>query len=205
MEFLSGLMLGTAYVAAPGPIGVETLRYGLRGGFRAAIAVQAGSALGLLFYAALALAGVGTLFQRALWQSLFNLGGMALLVTLGLATIRDGRRLGIAGVAAGAGHHPSRGALRTGALLSLANPLDLLFWLSIGSGVLRQPPQQGLLFLSALAAGCLLASLLLALFAAFCQSRLTGRALQTVFWFCGLALVVFGLQLGLATIAFEQM
>jgi threonine/homoserine/homoserine lactone efflux protein len=36
-------MLSLAYVASPGPVNIETLRRGLAGGFRAALALQRGA------------------------------------------------------------------------------------------------------------------------------------------------------------------
>lgn len=191
--------MGIVYVAAPGPIGIETLRRGLRGGIAAALAVQGGSALGLIFYAALALLGAGALLQQAARQPVPGLGGMVLLITLGIMTIRDGRDLVVQASMSAPGGPSTRSALGAGAMLSLANPLDVVFWLSIGGGLLQR--QQGPLFLGAFALGCLVASLLLALFAAFWQSRLTGRSLQAVSWVCGLTLIVFGLQLGLGAAA----
>ena len=190
MEILSGLMIGAVYVAAPGPIGVETLRHGIRGGFGAALAVQGGSALGLIFYAVLALAGAEALLQQPSWRPVAGLVGMALLFYMGVTTIREGHRT------LGARAGPStRSALGTGALLSLANPLDVLFWLSIGGSLLRQREQESLVFLGAFAAGCLLSSFCIALFAAYWQSRLTGRTVRLFSWACGLALIAFGLQL----------
>jgi hypothetical protein len=44
MDVTSGLILGIVYVAAPGPINVETIRQGVKGGFIASLAVQTGPA-----------------------------------------------------------------------------------------------------------------------------------------------------------------
>lgn len=68
MDVTSGLILGIAYVAAPGPINVETLRQGVKGGLVASLAVQTGSSIGLILYALLALFGAGILLQGATWQ-----------------------------------------------------------------------------------------------------------------------------------------
>ena len=162
METVSVLLIGAAYVATPGPISIETMRHGLHGGLRGALAVQAGSALGLLFYATLALAGMSALRASTTWRPLLSLAAMLLLVYLGLSAIRQRHALPqVAGNSAA----PTRGALASGALLSLASPLDLLFWLSFGAGRWQGPGAPA--SLAAFTAGCLLASLLVALFAAF--------------------------------------
>ena len=201
MEILSALIMGTVYVVAPGPIGIETLRQGTRGGFVAALAVQGGSALGRFLYAALALLGAEVFLRHAAWQPLAGVGGMALLVYLGITTIREGREMALVPSVGDACACSARRALGSGAMLSLANPLDVLFWLSIGGSLLQEPGRQEKAFLLAFAAGCVAASLLLALFAAFWQSRLTGRAARALSWVCGLALVGFGLHLGLMAVA----
>lgn len=197
METVSVLLIGAAYAATPGPISIETMRHGLHNGLRGALAVQAGSALGLIFYAALALAGVSTLLASTAWRPLFNFTAMALLIWLGFSAIRHRHALPRFSVTA---PPPTRSALASGALLSLANPLDLLFWLSFGAGV-WQPQGTGAPVphpMLAAAAGCLLASLLVALFAAFCGAHLSARAVCALTWLCGLALIAFGLQLGLS-------
>lgn len=199
MDVLTGLLLGTAYAAAPGPIIVETVRHGLHGGLRAALAVQGGSALGPLIYGGMALLGAGALVRQEDWQPIVGFVGMALLIYLGLSTIRD--RGAHAPFAASARRAPTsaRGALVTGAMLSLANPLDIAFWLSIGGAALQQPGPESLTFLGAFATGCVAASLLTAFVAAFWQARLSGGATRTLSRASGLVLIGFGLHLGAVT------
>jgi threonine/homoserine/homoserine lactone efflux protein len=43
MDLAAGLILGIVYVAVPGPIGVEIVRQGIRGGLVPSLAVQTGS------------------------------------------------------------------------------------------------------------------------------------------------------------------
>lgn len=198
MEFLAGLLIGTAYVAAPGPIIVETLRQGMRGGLRASVAVQGGSALGPLLYGGMALLGAGALLQRDVWQPILGFGGMLLLLYLGFSTIRERYDFSASALAMAPVPPSTRGAVATGAILSLANPLDIAFWLSIGGTALQQPGREGLIFLGAFVAGCIVASLLVALVAAFSQSRLSTAASSAISWASGLTLIGFGLRLGIA-------
>jgi threonine/homoserine/homoserine lactone efflux protein len=196
MDLTAGLLMGILYAAAPGPITIETLRQGVRRGFIPALAVQTGSSLGLIGYALLAVTGAGLLLQASALPPFLGLAGMALLFYLGLTSIRDRRKVGLI-----SGLDPSPGAstrpaLLTGAILSLANPLDFLFWLSIGSTVLRDPAVEAPMYLAGLLTGCLLSALFTALFASLWHARLTARALETVSWLSGLALITFGLKLG---------
>ena len=199
MGITSGLILGMAYVAAPGPINVETLRQGMKGGITGSLALQGGSAVGLVLYAMLALLGMGLLIQDATWQLAAGVAGTAVLIYLGVTTIRDWCDLVLQAADRGPGRVSPRGAFWTGAVLSLANPLDIVFWMSIGSRILYDPGLDAWAFLSGFFMGCLLTSLAVALFAGFWQSRLTFRAARVISLACGLALIGFGLRLGLST------
>jgi chemosensory pili system protein ChpE len=59
MAFGLGLLLN----AAPGPVFAETVRRGVRGGFRAALAVQVGSIAGDAAWAVVGLVSIGLLLQ----------------------------------------------------------------------------------------------------------------------------------------------
>jgi chemosensory pili system protein ChpE len=198
MDIASGLILGMVYVGAPGPIGMETLRQGVKGGLRASLAVQAGSSIGLVLYALLALLGAGLLVQGTVWQVGIGVCGTAVLFYLGLTTIREGRSLVRQTSAGCADRLSARRAFGLGALLSLSNPLEILFWLSLGNRVLHDPGQGGPAFLSAFFLGCLLTSLLLVLFASFWHARLNAKTVLALSWTCGLVLIGFGLKLGLS-------
>jgi threonine/homoserine/homoserine lactone efflux protein len=201
MHILPGIITGIAYVAAPGPITVETLRQGMKGGLSNSLAVQIGSAIGLIVYAMLALFGAGLVLQDAIWQLVVGVSGMILLFHLGITTIRTGRDLAVAPSERVPGRSSRRRAFWTGAGLSLANPLDIVFWLSMGSRVLSDPEMGGLPFLAGFFAGCLLSSLGVALFGSLWKSRLTPKTARVVSWICGLALVGFGLRLGFSSIS----
>jgi threonine/homoserine/homoserine lactone efflux protein len=198
MDLTTGLILGIVYVAAPGPIGVETLRQGMKGGFSASLAVQAGSSLGLIAYALLALSGVGPLLQGAAWQLAAGVCGTAVLIYLGGATIRDGRKLAARAGDDGLGGTSAWRAFKTGATLSLANPLEIIFWLSLGNHMRHVPGVDSHAFLAAFLTGCIGASLVIVLLATFWHTRLTVRAALVISWMCGLALIGFGFKLALS-------
>jgi threonine/homoserine/homoserine lactone efflux protein len=198
MGITYGMIIGIVYVAAPGPISIETLKYGVKGGFTAALAVQIGSSIGLIVYALLSLLGAELLFQEYIWQLLAGAFGMIVLLYLGIATIRDGRNLF---------HHPgirtfgkssTRHAFSTGAILSLANPLDFVFWLSISSRVLMDPGLESSVFLGGLFMGCILTSISMAFLAGFWQSRLSPKVVLAISWACGLVMIGFGFNLALS-------
>jgi threonine/homoserine/homoserine lactone efflux protein len=198
MDILSGIIMGIAYAATPGPVNVETIRRGLGGGFLDALAVQTGSAVGRIAYALLALFGAGLLLREAGWQLASGMFGVTALFYLGITTIRDGQ----AAVDRVAGQPPGPDLARrhflTGAVLSLANPLAVVFWLAIGSRVVQQPGLNGVTFLAGFFAGCMLTSLIVATLASFFRSWLSSRTMLVVSWACGLVLIAFGFRLALS-------
>ena len=63
MLFASAFVLGLVFNAAPGAVFAETVRQGVRGGYRPALAVQLGSLVGDASWALLGLAGIGLVKQ----------------------------------------------------------------------------------------------------------------------------------------------
>jgi chemosensory pili system protein ChpE/L-lysine exporter family protein LysE/ArgO len=67
--FVAAFLLGLLFNAAPGAVFAETVRQGVRGGFRPALSVQLGSLAGDALWAVLGLAGVGLLVQARIHTS----------------------------------------------------------------------------------------------------------------------------------------
>lgn len=126
------------------------------------------------------------------------MGGTAILFYLGLATIREGRAL-VSQPYAGCDDRLSiRRAFGLGAFLSLANPLELFFWISLQNRILQTPGLDGSLLLAAFLLGCGLASLLLVLIAGFWQARHPTRLLLALSWVCGLTFIAFSVKLAVS-------
>ena len=119
--------LGLVFNAAPGAVFTESLRRGVRGGFRPAFGVQVGSLVGDATWAVLGLAGLGALFTMPALRVPLTVAGCLLLAWLGACGVRDGLRR-----TAGPDLTPvdsfGRGALGTGVSMSLSNPLNVVYW-----------------------------------------------------------------------------
>jgi chemosensory pili system protein ChpE len=105
MNAALAIMLGLVYVASPGTVNIETLRRSLTGGFRVALALQLGSLIGDLFWAILALAGVGLLLTHAAAHTLLSIASTVLLLYLGYSALHSWHT--IAAVAVPAGDPPA--------------------------------------------------------------------------------------------------
>lgn len=134
MLFASAFLLGLVFNAAPGAVFAETVRQGLRGGYRPALAVQFGSLVGDASWALLGLAGIGLAMQIDALRWPIGLAGTAYLLWLSWDSWQAARtehRLDTSATAAAT----QKQALRRGMALSLSNPQNLAYWAAMGSAM----------------------------------------------------------------------
>jgi threonine/homoserine/homoserine lactone efflux protein len=212
LDLAFGSLMGFAYIAAPGPVNVETLRQGLSRGWRTALPIQFGACAGHAFWAALAFAGLGVLVLYPGVHLLLSLTGTAVLLYLGWSSMREGVRVlrsrpgrtavSVAWTASIADASPvNPRALGTGVTISLTNPFAVAFWLSVGGTVLHQPGRSPELFLTGFFLNVLLWALGLPLAIAIARQALQGRGQGWIASTCGLALILFGCLLGRTLLA----
>jgi chemosensory pili system protein ChpE len=131
--FLAALGLGFVFNAAPGAVFVETVRQGVRGGFRPALAVQVGSLVGDTLWAVIGLAGVALLLSLDGLRVPIAIVGALYLLWLALDAWKAAHRefaVDTQARASSDGH-----ALRAGVLLSVTNPQNLAYFAAIGTGM----------------------------------------------------------------------
>lgn len=176
MLFASAFVLGLVFNAAPGAVFAETVRQGVRGGYRPALAVQLGSLVGDASWALLGLAGIGLVMQIDALRWPIGLAGAAYLLWLSWDSWKAARtehRLDASATAAAT----QKQALRRGMALSLTNPQNLAYWAAMGSALgavgVSQPgaSDYGLFF-----AGFMTSSLLWCFVCAALVDRLFRRA-----------------------------
>jgi chemosensory pili system protein ChpE len=127
----TAFFLGLIFNAAPGAVFAETVRQGLRGGFKPALAVQLGSLVGDATWAVLGLLGIGLALQ---WDALrwpVGLLGAAYLAYLSWDSWKASRTVHDTQLGDGQSNAP----MRAGVLLSLTNPQNLAYWASMGSAM----------------------------------------------------------------------
>ena len=207
-----GLALGIAYVAPPGPVNVATLRWGLVGGFRAAVGIQLGAIVGDALYAVLVLAGGGGIFAHPQARTLATAAGTSLLVYLvylGWSALRSAWR-GVhsseASIHVEGQHHrvaswvtPWR-AVATGVAIAAVNPLAVVFWLAVAGPLTRLDLRDAAAAIGGFIAGALAWAVAFPAAVRWSRSLLQGRLLDYASGLCGAALIACGLALAIAHI-----
>lgn len=134
---LTGLWLGLVFNAAPGPVFTESSRRGVRGGFKPAMGVQLDSLVGDALWAVFGLVGAAALLTQPQLRTPITLVGCLVLVLLdGHGIYAAARRTDIAGSDnTVSGSSPLRGPVVAGALMSLSNVWNVVYWGGAGGAV----------------------------------------------------------------------
>jgi len=195
---LTGALIAISFSAPPGPVALETIRRGLRGGFGPALHVQLGSILGDVTWCLIALLGLAPLVQIEWLRGAFGVIGIAVLVYLGASGVRDAiRRPG------GSRVQPAistRGAFHSGMAISLANPMAVGYWLSVGAslvatGVVGATATQTASFVAGFLGGTLAWAFAMACAVRWGQRIMTPVMFRLVTFACSAALIGFGIVL----------
>jgi chemosensory pili system protein ChpE len=139
--FISAFILGLIFNAAPGAVFAETVRQGVRGGFRPALAVQIGSLVGDALWAVLGLVGIGLLLQLEALRWPVGIAGAAYLLYLAWDSWKAASQEFSVNTSDGMSEKSNdaqareKSALRSGILLSVTNPQNVAYWAAMGSAL----------------------------------------------------------------------
>jgi len=136
---LTALALSVLYCIVPDAVNTEALRRGVSGGFRRGVMVEIGSVVGDIVWAVLAMAGLAVLIGQGYMRLALGTLGACLLLLLAMEVLIDMRR-GLSSSVEG-GH--GKDDFITGALISLGNPLTIVFWISLGGMVIETLAVEG--------------------------------------------------------------
>ena len=198
---VTGAIMAISFCAPPGPVTMETIRRGLRGGFGPALQVQLGSIVGDMTWCALALLGLAPLVQVPWVRVVLSVAGVGVLVYLGGLGIRDAIRFKPATVTAeDKPETMGRGAFRSGVAISMANPTAVGYWLSVGgalvaAGVAGTTVPQTASFVTGFVAGTIAWAFLTAFVVRWGRVLMTPRVFRLVNLGCSAALLIFGITL----------
>ncbi|OMF85807.1 threonine transporter [Paenibacillus sp. FSL R7-0333] len=197
--FIGYMVLGLSLSAPIGPINAAQLDKGLRGGFMHSWAVGLGAVSADIIYMLLVYFGMIHLLDAPFIKAFLWLFGFFVLVYTGVESILHSGQIETA---------ETRGSGVTlfssfvsGFLMSLFNPLSILFWLGIYGSILAKavneyPMQQLLIYSGAIVLGILLWDVTMAAASSMFRKFLTPRVLKAISVLSGLSLVGFGFYFG---------
>lgn len=196
--WISHFLLGLSLAAPIGPINAAQMERGIRKGFMHAWFVGIGAMLADGIFMLLVYFGVIHFLGIPFMQTFLWLFGFFVLTYLGIESFRA---MGQQNAGAGAQDEALFKSLSAGFLMSLGNPLSILFWLGIYGSVLadmiaRYDARGVLLYSFAIMAGIMLWDLFMALIASLFRRFLTRGLLTFISVLSGLSLIGFGLYFG---------
>ena len=132
---LEKILLGITLAAPIGPVSIEMIKRGLSKGFWGAFVVRAGGAMGNTLCLIGAYFGASLLVNSETKIGLASLAGALVLIYLGAKSLLDKRthhfHSHINQNTSEAPVYQLSDGLLTGFILSIANPIGIIFWLSI--------------------------------------------------------------------------
>lgn len=196
--FFSSFILAIAFCAPPGVITAETVRRGAARGFLPALYVQFGSLVGDTTWAIIALTGLAFIVQNNIAKIVLSLIGIVLMLKLAWDALKDAR---LGKELTTSSSVSERGDFNIGALLSLGNPMNIVFWTGLGTTVFasisgRPEPAHFAIFFAGFLFGAIVWCFIMAGLVAWGHKFLTPNFFRVINLVCGLALGYFALQLG---------
>jgi putative LysE/RhtB family amino acid efflux pump len=199
---VTGLGLGALVAAQVGPVSLLCIRTTLRHGFAPGLAVGAGAAAVDTLYGALGMAGAASLVGIGPVRLVLGAIGAAVLVVMGLRTLRTAHRVRLGLETTTEVITPAR-AWRTALAATASNPLTIASWATAfaaaSTASVVRGWEDGIALLGGIGAGSVGWFAVLAAGVALAGRRLGDRAVQAADAVAGAGLIGFGALLGLRT------
>lgn len=197
-SFISYVLLGISLSAPIGPVNAAQLDKGIRGGFFHAWLVGIGALVADILYMLLVYFGVVHFLNTPFMKTFLWLFGFFILTYTGIDSLKEAGKVELDEMRGG---EPLMKSLLSGFMMSVSNPLSILFWLGIyGSVLAHTGPAAGtpelIVSSCAIIAGLIIWDLTMAGFASMFRRFLTDRILVVISILSGLSLVGFGLYFG---------
>lgn len=196
--FLSYIFLGLSLAAPLGPINAAQINHGIKNGFFHSWLIGLGSIVGEIFFILAVFFGVVHFLETSFMKTfLWSFGAFVLFYT-GIESIMSSQKLQWK-------EERSKDSFRktftTGFLITISNPLSILFWLGIYGSVLantihKYDHSHLLLYGGAILLGVMIWDVTMACVSSGFRNFLTERTMKGISVITGLSLLGFGLYFG---------
>jgi len=200
--FISAMALGFLFNAAPGAIFTESLRRGIKGGFKSALYVQFGSLVGDLIWAVIGLGGAAVLFEIDAIKIPMAIFGGVLLAWLAFNSFVDAtKKIPSINLTL---KQDDKTELMVGAALSLSNPINITYWAGMAGtiatlGVKEPTGQAFIVFLGGFMFSSIIWCFLCAGFIGFVRKAINKTGWVLINIYCGIGLAYFSINVLLNT------
>jgi len=200
--FFSAMALGFLFNAAPGAIFTESLRRGLKGGFKSALYIQFGSLVGDLIWAVIGLGGAAILFEIDAIKMPMAIFGGVLLAWLAFNSFLDAtKKIPSINLTL---KQDEKTELMVGGALSLSNPINITYWAGMAGtiatlGVKEPTGQAFIVFLSGFMLSSIIWCFLCAGFIGFVRKAINQTGWVLINISCGIGLTYFSIYVLLNT------
>ncbi|MEK3779772.1 LysE family transporter [Paenibacillus sp. FSL R5-0810] len=199
----SYILLGLSLSAPLGPINAAQLDQRIKKGFWHAWMFGIGAVLADILYMVLVYLGVVHFLSTPFMQTFLWLFGAFVLIYTGVESIINARKVTISSTS---GEESVMKTLVSGFLMSVSNPMTILFWLGIYGSILAKTAADngtGQLFVYSIAviSGVVLWDFFMAMVSSMFRKYLSQRAISIISVLSGLSLVVFGLYFGIRALS----
>ncbi|MGG3279563.1 LysE family translocator [Paenibacillus solani] len=200
--FLSYMILGLSLSAPVGPVNAAQLDKGIKKGFWHAWLFGIGAVLADILYMVLVYLGVVHFLNTPFMQTFLWLFGAFVLIYSGMESILNANKVTISQAS---NEDTLWRSMFSGFLLSVSNPMTILFWLGIYGSILVKTAadnSSGQLFLYSVAviSGVVIWDLFMASLGSIFRRYLSNKALSLISILSGFSLIIFGVYFGIRAI-----
>lgn len=196
--FFSYVFLGLSLAAPIGPVNAAQMDKGIKHGFLNAWILGLGSVSADILYMLAVFLGLAQFIQMPIVKAFLWIFGFFVLIYSGVEGLLSARTI----IHSQQREKESLGkSFLTGFLMSISNPLTILFWLGIYGSVLAKTAanydvEQLLFYSSAIILGLLIWDITMAFVASGARKLLTTKVLTMITILSSLSLIGFGLYFG---------
>lgn len=200
--FLSYILLGLSLAAPIGPINAAQIDRGIRNGFFHAWFIGIGAIMADGIYMLIVYIGVVQFLDTAFMKTFLWSFGSFVLIYSGMESLINAGKLNRTDQRS---KEPLYKSFISGFLMSLSNPLTILFWLGIYGSILAKTAassnsSQLIIYSLAIFIGLLLWDIMMAGISSSFRKYVTSSLLVFISFFSGLSLIGFGIYFGVQAI-----